>query len=364
MSNKLSIVIPIFNEKNYLVNFFDDLFTTFENTFVEYIIVNDGSNDGTEVWLRKYIKPLSNKKLSSKIKINKKDNKNFIYKIVSSKINFSKVIFIDKTKNFGKGKSVIDALKSSTGEYITILDADLEYDPLDSLNMYQLIKKRNIDHVIFGSRFTSDLPHRHKHILNYFINHVNTFLFNIFFHCAISDIHCGAKLFSRKVLQDINLTSNDFSIDLDIGSQIAKANYSISEVGVSYYSRTYLEGKKISWIDGILTYWYLFKFRFIQNSFKRNLIIFLSSFTGCLTGAHFGHSSGKILAILFGGFLGSLWGTKYSFGGILSIVIGLALGSQFGDGDGKTLAVLFGGLLGFMMAKKVDNLINRFNKKK
>jgi len=352
MIDRLSIIIPIYNENFFLEKFFIDLFNVFKEEFVEYIIINDCSSDGSEVWIKKFIEPASHKKIG-KIKIKKDKFFNLDFIETKSKLNFSTIKIINHTKNEGKGASVIDGLKISTGKYLTILDSDLEYDSRDSLNMLNLIKENKIGEVIFGSRFTSDLPHRHHYVLNSLVNHFNTFLFNILFNSAISDIHCGSKIFTRNVYKKINLTSKDFSIDMDLGTQIVKAGFSISEVGVRYYSRSYNEGKKITWVDGILGYWYLFKFRFIKNNFRRNFIILLSSLLGLITGAHFGDGSGKLLAIIIGSFLGAIFGTRYSFAGLLGLLLFLLIGSQFSKGNGVIFTVF---------AKKSDKIAEKLSK--
>ena len=360
MIDRLSIIIPIYNEKNFLEKFFTDLFKVFQEEFVEYIIINDCSSDGSEIWIDRYLKPLCNKNID-KIKIINDKSFSLNCTETKSKFNYSIIKIINHKKNKGKGASVIDGLKISTGKYLMILDSDLEYDSRDSLNMLNLIKENKMGEVVFGSRFTSDLPHRHHYVLNSIVNHFNTFLFNILFDSAISDIHCGSKIFTRNVYNKIELTSNDFSIDMDLGTQIVKAGFSISEVGVRYYSRSYNEGKKITWIDGILGNWYLFKFRFIKNNFRRNFIILLSTLVGLVAGAHFGTGSGKLLAIIFGGFFGAIFGTRYSFAGLLGLLIFLLIGSQFSKGNGVIFSVFVGLMAGIYFAKKSDKIAEKLS---
>lgn len=362
MKNKLSIIIPIYNEKSFLERLFKDIFQVFKDSYVEYIIINDGSFDGGELWLEKHLRPISDKKIKNLV-VN--DNNTFQLQATESKDDkyYSKIILINHAKNKGKGASVISGLKKSTGKYLTILDADLEYDPRDSLIMYNLMNENNMGEVIFGSRFTSGLPHRHQYVLNSLVNHLNTFLFNIFFNSAINDVHCGLKIFTRNVYENINLTSKDFSIDLDLGTQISKAGFNISEVGVRYYSRTYNQGKKITFFDGLITYWYLCKFRFFNNHLKRNLIIFLSVITGCLAGAHFGDGIGKIGAVIIGGLFGSVYGSRYSLTSLFCLIIGLLIGSQFSKGNGKIFTVIVGGLIGILTLNKINQYFDNKNKK-
>ena len=104
----------------------------------------------------------------------------------------------------------------------------------------------------------------------------DTFLFNILFNQSISDVHCGLKIFHRDVLKKIKLSINDFGFELDIATQIIKNNFYIYEVGISYFSRTRLEGKKITWVDGLKAYYYLFKLRLMNNNILN--IVFITIF--------------------------------------------------------------------------------------
>ena len=168
MKNKLSIIIPIFNEKNLLEKFFCDLFQVFENQFVEFIVINDGSFDGSETWLTQNIEPLCDKKIkkiyldNNKFKIDLSDK--------NKENNYSNIELINHKENQGNGASVISGLKKSEGQVLTILDADHEYDPRDSLSMYNLLQEGKMGEVIFGTRFKSGLPHRHRYFLNTIID--------------------------------------------------------------------------------------------------------------------------------------------------------------------------------------------------
>jgi hypothetical protein len=139
---------------------------------------------------------------------------------------------------------------------------------------------------------------------------LNTLIFNFLFNQSISDLHCGTKLIHKKVFENIKLSINDFGFEIDISSKIAKTNFKIYEYGISYIGRTFEEGKKITWIDGILSYYYLFKTRFIENDFPTFFsIIYASIFMGYV-GSFFGMGQGKILMIIILILYGLMLGLK------------------------------------------------------
>ncbi len=231
---KLSILIPIYNEIAYLDEFTKRLKKSFDNEDAEYIFINDGSTDGSNEWLDKFVSDQKSKRI----------------KLVNLK------------KNYGKGKALQQGIKNSTGDYLLFQDADLELDTADSSEMFKIIKNDPRIECVFGSRYLTGKLIRSKIYLYKFVGQFNSFLFNILFNQSLSDIHCGTKIVSRKIIDNIKLTINDFGFEIDIASQIAKKKYKIHEFGVSYSARSFKEGKKITWLDGIKFYYYLFKLRF------------------------------------------------------------------------------------------------------
>jgi len=233
---KLSILIPIYNEIAYLDEFTNRLKKSFDNEDAEYIFINDGSTDGSNEWLDQFVSNQKNKR-----------NK-----------------LINLKRNCGKGKALQQGIKNSTGDYLLFQDADLELDTADSLEMFQIIKNNPRIECVFGSRYLTGKLTRSKNYLYKFVGKFNSFLFNILFNQSLSDVHCGTKIVSRKIIDNIKLTINDFGFEIDIASQIAKKKYKIYEFGISYYARSFKEGKKITWLDGIKCYYYLLKLRLFK----------------------------------------------------------------------------------------------------
>ncbi len=325
----LSIIIPVFNEERYINKLFLDLKQYFNQKDVEVIVVNDGSNDDSYNLLKKL----------------KKNSYKFEYKL------------INLAKNFGKGYAVKQGAKESSGKYILLQDADLELDLRDSKEIYEIIlNDKNID-CIFGSRYLSGKLKKHSYFINEFIGKLNTFIFNIFFGQSLSDIHCGLKIFHRNVYKKINLSVNDFGLEIDIASQIIKNNYFIYEVGVSYFSRTVKAGKKITWIDGLKSYYYLFKARFLDNTISTLVAIIISPIYMTFVGSYFGMGLGNILFMITFFFIGLIIGLHTKIISSLSIFLFIYLGSLFGNGQGKVLFVLVFFILGIYLVTKLRKLI-------
>lgn len=165
------------------------------------------------------------------------------------------------SRNQGKGAAVRTGLAAASGDVIVIQDADLEYDPGDWARMLPLITERKVADVVYGSRFTGE-AHRALYFHHYMGNRLISFLFNMFYNQMLSDIEVCYKMFTRNVLNHLQLTTNDFGFEIEISAQIALARqWRIYEVGIHYYGRTYSEGKKITWKDGVKAIIYLLKFR-------------------------------------------------------------------------------------------------------
>ena len=193
------------------------------------------------------------------------------------------------------------------------------------------------------------------------IGKFNTLLFNLLFGQSLSDIHCGLKIIHRDVYKKINLSVNDFGFEIDLASQIIKNNFFIYEVGVSYYSRTKKAGKKITWIDGIKSYFYLFKFRFIDNSPSTKLSLLISSIYMCYTGSFFGMGIGNTLFIIIFTLAGLIIGLNTKIISTLFIFLFIYLGSLIGSGQGKVLSVLIFFVAAILIVKKIKKTY-KFNK--
>jgi len=323
----LSIIIPIYNEAKFINRLFDDLKKYFNTKSVEVIFVDDGSNDDTPKLIKEF---------------EKKD---------SYKFNF---IPIKLDINSGKGKAIQTGIKKSLGKYILLQDADLELDTKDASEMYQMIKNNNEIKCIFGSRYLSGKLKKNNYFFNNLVGKINSLIFNIFFSQSISDVHCGLKILHRSVIEKINLTVNDFGIEIDIASQIVRNNFFIYEFGVSYYFRTKSQGKKITWIDGIKSFYYLIKARFFDNPTSTNISILFSSLYMAYVGSYFGMGLGKTLFIIVFFMLGLIIGLRYKILPSVFIFFFIYIGSLLGSGQGKVLAVLLFFILGLYFAKKIN----------
>ncbi len=331
-SRVLSIVIPIFNEITFLKKLFDQIKLYFNKENIEIIFVDDGSTDGSS-------------KLLNELK--KKNNYKFQFKLIR----------LDK--NSGKGKAVQEGIKISQGEYILLQDADLELDIKDAKEMFEIIKKNKDIKCIFGSRYLSGKLQRNNYFFNNLLVKINSLIFNIFFSQSLSDVHCGLKILHRSVIEKISLSVNDFGIEIDLASQIVRNNFSIYELGVSYFFRSKAEGKKITWVDGLNSFYYLIKVRFFDNSVSTNISMLYSSFYMAYVGSNFGMGLGNTLFIIIFTFIGSILGLHFKVLSSSVIFLFIYIGSLFGQGNGTTLAVLFTFVLGLFIAIKLKkNFLN------
>ena len=226
----LSVIVPCFNEIKTL----EKVIKNIQSSDVEpkeIIIVDDYSNDGS----REYLKNVKSQNI--------------------------KTIFHDK--NRGKGAALSSGISIAKGKIIIIQDADLEYDPNEFPNIIAPILMEKAD-VVYGSRFQGGQPHRVVYFWHRVGNGFLTLLSNIFTDINLTDMETCYKAFKREIIQKIKIEENRFGFEPEITAKISKLNCRIYEVGISYYGRTYKEGKKIGWRDGVQAIWCILKYNLFR----------------------------------------------------------------------------------------------------
>ena len=224
---KLSIIIPVYNERDSLKTLVSKVEAVdYEK---EIILIDDFSTDGTREVIKEY----------------------------ETKENFQ-VLY--HGRNRGKGAALRTGFSKSRGEIIIIQDADLEYNPSDYGTLLEPILDGRAD-VVFGSRFLGG-PHRVLFYWHYLGNKFLTTLSNMFTNLNLTDMETGYKVFTKQVNDSLSLKCNRFGFEPEFTAKVAKKKFRIYEVPISYSGRDYSEGKKITWKDGFAAIWYIFKFRF------------------------------------------------------------------------------------------------------
>ena len=177
------------------------------------------------------------------------------------KINSVKIIYHERNK--GKGASLRTCLSVATGDICIVQDADLEYDPMEIPKVIEPIIQDKAD-VVFGSRFQGGHPHRVVYFWHSVGNKLLTLMSNIFTDLCLTDMETCYKAFRSKIIKQINIRENRFGFEPEITAKIAKMNTRVYEVGISYHGRTYKEGKKIGWKDGVRAIYCIIKYNFFD----------------------------------------------------------------------------------------------------
>jgi glycosyltransferase involved in cell wall biosynthesis len=236
----LSILIPVYNEARTIHQILDKVIQTalIEETGKEIIIVNDFSTDDTSKIIQKYISDHPDVKM----------------------------ILHDQERNQGKGAAIKKGIELATGDFIIIQDADLEYDPEEYNLLLQPMINGSAD-VVYGSRFAGGNPHRILFFWHTLGNKFLTFLSNLFTNLNLTDMETCYKLFRAEILKNIPLKEKRFGFEPEVTARISRvAGVRIYEVGISYYGRSFYEGKKIGWKDAFRTLWCILKY----NTWSKN----------------------------------------------------------------------------------------------
>ena len=175
------------------------------------------------------------------------------------KIKNKRIRVLSHRHNLGKGAAIRTALEKDKGDIFVIQDADLEYDPADLNFLLAPILDGKAD-VVFGSRFVGSGPHRVIYFWHRVANQLITLLCDCFTNLNLTDVETGYKAFTKAVAKKINLEENRFGFDPEFTVKVAKNNFRVYEVGVSYAGRSYADGKKIGWKDGLVAIWAIIKY--------------------------------------------------------------------------------------------------------
>jgi len=226
----LSVIVPCYNEAETIEKCIEKLLDIEdENLKLDIIIVDDKSKD---------------------------DSLGVIKKLA---VKYSQIMVCEHKVNKGKGAALRTGFQHAVGDYVAIQDADLEYDP-NELKLLINPLKQDIADVVFGSRYLSGKAHRVLYFWHTLINKTLTLISNMFTDLNLTDMETCYKVFRREIIQKIKIKENRFGFEPEIVAKIAELNVRIYEIGISYYARTYAEGKKIGWKDGISALYCIFKY--------------------------------------------------------------------------------------------------------
>jgi glycosyltransferase involved in cell wall biosynthesis len=223
----LSVVIPCYNEADTIEQVVQSV-TDVIGDDGEIIIVDDCSTDGTR-------------------------------ELLEQKIDGTLARVIYQDKNQGKGAALRSGFAAATRDVVIVQDADFEYDPQDYAVMIDPIINNKAD-IVYGSRFMGNRPHRVLYYWHRVGNGLLTLMSNMFTNLNLTDMETGYKAFRREVIQSMEIEEDRFGFEPEITAKIARGDYRIYEVGIGYFGRTYKEGKKIGWRDGMRALWCILKY--------------------------------------------------------------------------------------------------------
>jgi len=242
----ISVVIPVFHERAYIEEILRRVQAVELSLRKEVIVIDDGSADGTREILLEMEKRRAAGARETEIQGGK------------ARLRLDNMRFLFQESNQGKGAALRRGFAEATGDIVIVQDADLEYDPQDYPKLLDPIL-RGLADVVYGSRFLGG-PQRVLYFWHYVGNKFLTILSDILTNLKLTDMETCYKVFRREVLKDLHLKANRFGFEPEITAKIAKGDWRIYEVPISYAGRTYAEGKKITWRDGFQTLWFIIRF--------------------------------------------------------------------------------------------------------
>ena len=229
----LSVVMPAYNEEASLARIIEGVVSV--PHLHELIVVDDCSTDQTEAIVRKLM------------------------------ITNPAIKYLRHEKNWGKTEALKTGIGISTGDIVIIQDADLEYDPAEIVDVIAPILQGRAD-VVYGSRFLVKRATRVLYFSHYIANKGLTFLSNVFTNLNMSDIETCYKAFRGDIIRNLNIVSKGFGFEVEVTAKVAKLKCAVYEVPISYYGRTYEEGKKIGLADGVAAFWYVIRFNLLTSA--------------------------------------------------------------------------------------------------
>ncbi|MGH9775240.1 MAG: glycosyltransferase family 2 protein [Candidatus Acidiferrales bacterium] len=244
----LSVVIAAYNERMYI----EEILRRVEAVELadEIIVIEDASTDGTRDVLLKLQKQQESGQKEAEILGGR------------ARLDLARIRFIFQQRNQGKGAALRRGFASASGDILLVQDADLEYDPRDYMKLLEPILDGRAD-VVYGSRFIGG-PQRVHFFWHYVGNKFLTLLSDMLTNLKLTDIETCYKVFRREVLENMRLKSNRFGFEPEVTAKIAKRRWRIYEVPISYAGRSYEEGKKITWRDGVITLWAILRYHFLD----------------------------------------------------------------------------------------------------
>lgn len=245
---QVSVIIAAYNERPFIEEILRRVQA--EKSVAEIIVVDDGSKDGTREWLEGMYRQQQAGEREAEILDGR------------ARLKLDRIRFLFQEKNRGKGAALRRGFAEATGDILLVQDADLEYDPREYSRIIEPILDGRAD-VVYGSRFLGG-PTRVHFFWHYVGNKFLTLLSDMLTNLKITDMETCYKAFRREVIQGMELKSDRFGFEPEVTARVAKGRWRVYEVPISYAGRSYEEGKKITWRDGLITFYAILRYRFFN----------------------------------------------------------------------------------------------------